>query len=70
LPNIDQTTTESGDYIRKSVSCSGSAFVSSSELYFRVDKLLNQLATPNLHDIPSNLQIHVDLWDRYNKHIR
>ena len=42
----------------------------SSELYFRVDKLLNQLANPNLHDIPSNLQIHVELWDRYDKHIR
>jgi hypothetical protein len=42
----------------------------SSELYFRVDKLLNQLANPNLHDIPSNLQIRVELWDRYDKHIR
>jgi hypothetical protein len=42
----------------------------SSELYFRVDKLLNQLANPNRHDIPSNLQIHVELWDRYDKHIR
>jgi hypothetical protein len=42
----------------------------SSELYFRVDKLLQQLANPNLHDIPSNLQIHVELWDRYDKHIR
>jgi hypothetical protein len=29
----------------------------SSELYFRVDKLLSRLANPNLHDIPSNLQI-------------
>jgi hypothetical protein len=42
----------------------------SSELYFRVDKLLNQLANPNLHDLPSNLQIHVELWDRYNSHVR
>jgi hypothetical protein len=42
----------------------------SSELYFRVDKLLQQLANPNLHDIPSNLQIRVELWDRYDKHIR
>jgi hypothetical protein len=31
----------------------------SSELYFRVDKLLQQLANPNLHDIPSNLQIRL-----------
>ena len=42
----------------------------SSELYFRVEKLLSQLANPNLHDIPSNLQIHVELWDRYNSHVR
>jgi hypothetical protein len=42
----------------------------SSELYFRLDKLLNQLANPNLHDIPSNLQIRVELWNRYDKHIR
>jgi hypothetical protein len=42
----------------------------SSELYFRVDKLLSQLANPNLHDIPSNLQIHVELWDRYNSYVR
>ncbi len=27
----------------------------SSDLYFRVDKLLIQLANPNLHDIPTNL---------------
>jgi hypothetical protein len=42
----------------------------STELYFRVDKLLNQLANPNLHDISPNLQIHVELWDRYDKQIR
>ena len=35
---------------------------------FHVDKLLNQFANPNLHDVPSNLQIRVELWDRYNKH--
>ena len=22
------------------------------------------------HDIPSNLQLHVELWDRYNSHVR
>jgi hypothetical protein len=42
----------------------------SSEFYFRVEKLLQQLANPNLHDIPSNLQIHVELWDRYDNHVR
>ena len=25
---------------------------------------------PNLHDIPSNMQIHVELWDRYSSHVR
>jgi hypothetical protein len=42
----------------------------SSELYFRVDKLLGQLANPNLHDISSNLSFHIELWDRYDQHIR
>ena len=42
----------------------------STDLYFRVDKLLNQLANPNLHDIPSNLSFHIELWDRYDQHIR
>jgi hypothetical protein len=42
----------------------------SSELYFRVDKLLQQLANPNLHDIPTNLSFHVELWDRFDQHIR
>jgi hypothetical protein len=42
----------------------------SSELYFRVDKLLQQLANPNLHDIPSHLGIRVELWDRYDQHVR
>jgi hypothetical protein len=42
----------------------------SSQLYFRVDKLLSQLANPNLHDIPTDLGLHVELWDRHNEHIR
>lgn len=41
-----------------------------SELYFSVDRLLGQLANPNLHDIPGDLAIRVELWDRYDKHIR
>ena len=40
----------------------------SSEAYFRVDRLLRQLADPNLHDIPNNLPFHVEMWDR--EHIR
>jgi hypothetical protein len=42
----------------------------SSEAYFRVDKLLRQLADPNLHDIPSNLPFRVEMWDRNEQHIR
>jgi hypothetical protein len=42
----------------------------SSELYFRVDKLLGQLANPNLHDINFNMQTRVELWDSYGNHIR
>jgi hypothetical protein len=42
----------------------------SSELYFRVDKLLNQVTNPNLHDIPTNLSFHIELWHRCDQHIR
>jgi hypothetical protein len=42
----------------------------SSDLYFRVDKLPQQLANPNLHDIPTNLSFHIELWDRCDQHIR
>jgi hypothetical protein len=41
----------------------------SSELYFRVDKLLRELANPNLHEI-ANMAYQVELWDRHAKHIR
>jgi hypothetical protein len=36
----------------------------SSEIYFRVDRLLRQLADPNLSDIPSNLPFRVEMWER------
>jgi len=42
----------------------------SSELYFRVDELLRELANPNLHDIPTNLPFRVEMWDRNDKRIR
>ena len=42
----------------------------SSELYFRVDDLLHELANPNLHDIPTNLPFRVEMWDRHDQHIR
>jgi hypothetical protein len=41
----------------------------SSTLYFSVDKLLQQLANPNLHDI-ANMNFRIELWDRYSEHIR
>ena len=40
----------------------------SSGAYFRVDKLLRQLADPNLPDIPSNPPFRVEIWD--GEHIR
>jgi hypothetical protein len=36
----------------------------SSAAYIRVDGLLQQLANPNLHDIPRNLPFRVEMWDR------
>jgi hypothetical protein len=42
----------------------------SSDAYFRVDKLLAQLANPNLHDIPGNLPFRVELWDKGEQRIR
>ena len=42
----------------------------SSAAYFRVDELLGQLATPNLHDIPRNLPFRVEMWDGSDQHIR
>jgi hypothetical protein len=34
----------------------------SSDLHFCVDKLLAQLANPNLHDIPTSLSFHIEAW--------
>ena len=42
----------------------------SSDLYFRVDELLRELANPNLHDIPTRLPFRVEMWDRHDQHIR
>ena len=49
---------------------SKSLWGTSTEIYFRVDELLRQLANPNLHDIPSNLPFRVELWDQSAQHIR
>jgi hypothetical protein len=42
----------------------------SSELYFRADELLRELANPNLHDIPTHLPFRVEMWDRHDQRIR
>jgi hypothetical protein len=42
----------------------------SSEAYFRVDAMLRELASPNLHDIPTGLPFRVELWDRNDQQIR
>lgn len=42
----------------------------SSELYFRIDELLRELANPNLHDIPTRLPFRVEMWDQFDQHIR
>ena len=39
------------------------------DLSGRVDRLLRELANPNLHDI-SNMNFRVELWDRRGQHIR
>jgi hypothetical protein len=42
----------------------------SSALYYNLDRLLMELANPNLHDIPGNFQNRVELWDREGVHLR
>ncbi len=42
----------------------------SSALYYRLDRLLQELANPNLHDIVGNFQNRVELWDREGVHLR
>lgn len=40
----------------------------SSALHERVDRLLHELANPNLHDIPTRFR--VEMWDRHDQYIR
>ena len=35
-----------------------------------VDRLLHELADPNLRDIPTRLPFRVEMWDRHDQHIR
>ncbi len=42
----------------------------SSELYFRIDELLRELANPNLHEIFSTSAFQVELWDQRTERIR
>jgi hypothetical protein len=44
----------------------GKLWGSASDFYFRVDKLLNQLAAPDLHDIPLDLPYRIEMWDAAN----
>ena len=45
----------------------GELWGTSSKLYHRVDKLLRQLADPDLPDIPARLPCRGELWDRSNQ---
>ena len=42
----------------------------SSELYFRIDELLRELANPNLHEVFPVSAFQVELWDRHADHLR
>jgi hypothetical protein len=42
----------------------------SSELYFRIDELLRELANPNLHEMFSTSAFQVELWDQRAERIR
>jgi hypothetical protein len=42
----------------------------SSELYFRIDGLLRELANPNLHEIFATSAFQVELWDQQAGRIR
>jgi hypothetical protein len=48
----------------------GALWGNSSELYRRIDRLLRELADPNLHDIPTRLPFRVEMWDRSDQHVR
>jgi hypothetical protein len=42
-----------------------------SEFYSRIDKLLRELANPNLHEVNLVTAFKIELWDRYGKdHLR
>jgi hypothetical protein len=38
-----------------------------NELYFRIDKLLRELANPNLHDVFLASAFRIELWDRFGR---
>jgi hypothetical protein len=42
-----------------------------SELYYRIDRLSRELASPNLYEIGLTNSFQIELWDRYGKsHLR
>ena len=38
--------------------------------YHRIERLLSELANPNLRDIPTHLPFRVEMRDRHDQHIR
>jgi hypothetical protein len=42
----------------------------SSDAYFRVEKLLRELANPNLHEIFPASAFRIELWDRHAQEVR
>jgi hypothetical protein len=42
----------------------------SSELYFRIDELLRELANPNLHEIFAVNAFLVEIWDQHAGRVR
>ncbi len=42
----------------------------SSALYHHVDRILQELATPDLQDISVRLPFRVEMWDRSDQHVR
>jgi hypothetical protein len=37
------------------------------ELYFRIDRLLRELANPNLHEVELAAAFRIELWDRHGR---
>jgi len=69
-PNEDEGQLQTLGLLEQLRDASKDLWGASSKAHFRVDGLLRQLASPNLHDIPIQLPFRVELWDRSDQHIR